>query len=244
MLEVIPAIDLRDGRCVRLTQGDYARETVYDADPVAVARRWVEQGAPRLHVVDLDGAREGRPINHALIVAIARAVAPVPVQCGGGVRDASDALRLREAGIDRVIIGTAAIEDRALVEMLVRRLGEAFAVSIDARDGIAMARGWQSSGGVAAVDLAAELAALGVPRFVYTDIARDGMLAGPNVAGLQAFIAAARRPVIASGGIATLEHLRAVATAGAEGAIVGKALYAGTLVLADALAVAEAAERC
>jgi phosphoribosylformimino-5-aminoimidazole carboxamide ribotide isomerase len=244
VLEVIPAIDIRGGRCVRLTQGDYARETVYDADPVAVAQRWVEQGARRLHIVDLDGAREGRPVNHALIAAIARAVTPVPVQCGGGVRDAADALRLQEAGIDRVVIGTAAIEDRALVELLVQRLGDAFAVSIDARDGVAMVRGWQRSGGVAAVELAAELAALGVPRFVYTDIARDGMLEGPNVAGLRAFIAAAGRPVIASGGIAALDHLRAAAAAGAEAAIVGKALYTGALALADALAAVEAAEQC
>jgi phosphoribosylformimino-5-aminoimidazole carboxamide ribotide isomerase len=236
MMELIPAIDIRGGKCVQLAQGDYARETVFADDPVAAARGWRDRGATRLHVVDLDGAREGRPVNTALVGRIVRAVAPVPVQCGGGVRNPREALMLRDLGVARVIVGTAAVEDLHTVARLVEELGEALIVSIDARDGIVMTHGWLKSGDVPATDLAEDLAAAGVARFVYTDISRDGMLQGPNIDGLRAFIEAAERPVIASGGIVTIEHLRNVAAAGAEAAISGTALYTGALNFEAALA--------
>lgn len=236
-MEIIPAIDVRGGRCVRLTQGDYARETVYDADPVAVAQRWQDEGATRLHVVDLDGARAGGPQNETVIARILAAVS-IPVEVGGGIRSEADAARYRELGAARVILGTAAVEDTALVRRLAERLGEALLIGVDARDGVAMTRGWLNDGEVRALDLARTLAALGVPRFFYTDIGRDGMLGGPNLASLRGFIAAAGRPVIASGGISRPEHVLAVAEAGAEAAIVGRALYTGDLSLADAIGAA------
>lgn len=234
-MELIPAIDIRDGRCVRLLQGDYARETIYDADPLAVARRWVEQGATRLHVVDLDGARDGSPRNHALVERIAASV-PVPVQVGGGIRSAEDAVRYRDAGLARVILGTSAVEDRALVAELAAALGEALVVGIDARDGIVRTRGWIESGGISATELAAELRRCGVGRFVYTDIGVDGMLQGPNLPALRQFIAVAGCPVIASGGVSRVADLAAIAATGAEAVIAGKALYTGDLRLDEALA--------
>lgn len=238
-MELIPAIDIRGGRCVRLIQGDYARETVYDPDPVAVACGWEERGATRLHVVDLDGAREGRPANRATVLRIAAAVS-IPVQASGGVRSFEDALSLREAGVARVIVGTAAVENRGLVQRLAGEFGDGLIVGIDARSGVVMTRGWLQDGGVMATTLARELAACGVRRFIYTDIARDGMLQGPNLAEFRAFASAAGRPVVASGGIATVAHLRAAEAAGAEAAIVGKALYTGDLQLEDALAALDA----
>lgn len=236
-MELIPAIDIRGGRCVQLAQGDYDRETVFGDDPVAAARRWSERGATRLHVVDLDGARAGRPINHEIVGHIVQAVAPVPVQCGGGVRNPREALMLRDLGVARVIVGTTAVEDAHIVARMVEELGAVLVVSIDARDGVVMTHGWQRSGGALATDLAEDLAAAGVQCFVYTDISRDGMLQGPNLDGLRAFIQASGKPVIASGGIATIAHLRAVADVGAEAAIVGTALYTGALNFENALAV-------
>lgn len=238
-MELIPAIDIRGGRCVRLVQGDYARETVYDADPLAVARRWVEGGATRLHVVDLDGAREGAPRNRAVIERIAAGV-PVPVQIGGGIRTAADARCYRNAGLARVILGTSAVEDRGLVADLVTALGEALVVGIDARDGVVRTRGWIESAGISAIDLAAQLKKLGVGRFVYTDIGVDGMLQGPNLPALRQFIAVAGCPVIASGGVSRVADLPAIAATGAEAVIAGKALYSGDLRLEEALAVLSA----
>ena len=234
-MELIPAIDIRGGRCVRLLQGDYARETVYDADPLAVARRWAEAGATRLHVVDLDGARDGGTPNRAVIEAIAAAV-PVPVQVGGGVRSLAVARAYVEAGLARVIVGTAAVEDRELVAALVGALGDALIIGIDARDGVVMTRGWRESGAVSALDLARSLVGIGVPRFVYTDIGVDGTLQGPNLAATADLIAAAAVPVIASGGITSVDDLVRVSRLGAEGAIVGRALYTGDLDLRQALA--------
>lgn len=235
-MELIPAIDIRDGKCVQLAQGDYQRETVFNDDPVAAATSWRDRGATRLHVVDLDGAREGKPVNHDLVSKIVGAVAPVPVQCGGGIRNPREALMLRDLGVARVIVGTTAIESGHLVARMVEELGEGLIVSVDARDGVVMTHGWQRSGGAEAIDVAEDLAAAGVQRFVYTDIARDGMLQGPNLTALRGFMQAANRPVIASGGISSVEQLRAVAATGAEGAIVGTALYTGAMNFEQALA--------
>lgn len=235
-MELIPAVDIRGGKCVQLAQGDYGRETVFSDDPIAAAKRWQERGATRLHVVDLDGAREGRPVNQEIVAKIVAAVAPVLVQCGGGVRSPRQALMLRDIGVARVIVGTAAVEDAHMVARLVEQLGEALIVSIDAREGVAMTHGWQQSGEALAIDLAEDLAAAGVERFVYTDISRDGMLQGPNLEGLRAFIQSAGKPVVASGGISNVDQLRALAEAGAEAAIAGTALYTGALNFEQALA--------
>ena len=236
--EVIPAIDLRGGKCVRLFQGDFARETVYGDDPAAMARRWQAEGAGRLHVVDLEGARTGVQVNLAAVRAIAEA-ANIPVQAGGGARSLESIVALFDAGVSRVVIGTAAVEDEAFVAEALRRHGDAIVIGVDARDGMAAIQGWERQEPVVAVDLIERMRTLGAARFVYTDIARDGALTGPNVEALGgALDAAAPAPVIASGGVATAEHVAALAATGAEGIIIGRALYTGDLILADALAAA------
>ena len=236
--EVIPAIDLRAGKCVRLFQGDFARETVYGDDPAAMALRWRGEGAGRLHVVDLEGARTGIQVNLAAVHAIVEA-AGIPVQAGGGVRSLDTVAALLDAGVSRVVIGTAAVEDEAFVAEAVRRHGDAVVIGVDARGGMAATQGWERQESVAAVDLIARMRALGASRFVYTDIARDGALTGPNVEALRGAIdAAAPAPVIASGGVATVEDIAALAPSGAEGVIVGRALYTGDLSMRDALAAA------
>ncbi len=240
MFEVIPAIDIRGGRCVRLLQGDYDRETVYDADPVAVARRWAAAGAPRLHVVDLDAARTGAPVNAELVAAIARAV-PVPLQVGGGIRSEAVARAYWEAGVERVVLGTAAVRDVALVTRLVELAPERVVVAVDARDGVVRVDGWTAAAGVSALELVARMTALGVRRFLYTDIARDGSLTAPNVEALRRLVAATSAPVIASGGVARVAHVRQIAACGAAGVIIGRALYTGDVDLAAALAVATGA---
>jgi phosphoribosylformimino-5-aminoimidazole carboxamide ribotide isomerase len=234
--KVIPAIDLRGGRPVRLYQGDYARETVYGDDPVAVARAWAAAGAPRLHVVDLDGARAGAPEHLAALAAIAAAV-EIPVEFGGGIRTREAADAALAAGADRVIVGTAAIEDSSLAQTLAAALGPRLVLGVDARDGLVATRGWLSGSGVAATELVAQARDWGVQRIIYTDIARDGTLTEPNYAGLEAVIAAAGVPVIASGGVAHVDHLVRLRALGAEGAIVGKALYDGAIQLQEAIHV-------
>jgi phosphoribosylformimino-5-aminoimidazole carboxamide ribotide isomerase len=234
--EVIPSIDIRGGRCVRLHQGDYQQETVYSDDPLAVARRWAECGAPRVHVVDLDAARAGAPMNAPLIIAIARAL-PVPVQVGGGIRDEATARRYVRAGVARVVIGTAAVRDPALVERLCAINAEAVVVAVDARDGIVRTEGWTESSGVTAAELVARMTALGVRRFLHTDIATDGTLTEPNYEALRALVASTDAAIIASGGVARVEQLPRLAGCGAEGAIIGRALYTGDVDLAEALRV-------
>ena len=236
-MEVIPAIDLRDGKCVRLRQGDFSQETIYGDDPVLVARRWRDAGARLLHVVDLDGARAGEPRNLTLIERIVADVG-IPVQLGGGLRQRDHIERAIASGVSRVVIGTAALEDTDLVSGAVAAYGERLVVGIDARDGRVAVRGWLNVSDVLAEDLAREMTSLGVRRFVFTDIARDGMLSEPNYASLAAFMRAAEMPVIASGGVGSLEHVRRLATLGAEAVIVGRALYTGDIDLAEAIAEA------
>jgi phosphoribosylformimino-5-aminoimidazole carboxamide ribotide isomerase len=237
-MEVIPAIDIRAGRCVRLYQGDYQRETVFAEDPVAVALDWQRQGAPRLHLVDLDGAAQGRPANLDTIQAILSQLT-IPVQVGGGVRDAATADTLLAAGADRVVLGTVAVEDPSLVEQLCQRHGsQRVVVAIDAREGQVATRGWRETTSVGVLALAQEMAALGVRRLLYTDISRDGTLTGPNIAANAALVRQTGLAVLASGGVASLEHIRRLAEAGVEGVVLGQALYTGAIGLADALAVA------
>ena len=239
---VYPAIDLRGGRCVRLVEGDFARETVYGDDPVAVARRWMAAGAQWIHVVDLDGARAGAPVQAELVGAICRAVA-IPVQMGGGLRDEAAVRRVLDAGVARAILGTVAVRDPALCERLCKAFPGRIAVGIDARDGVARVAGWEEGSSVRATDLAATVAARGAAAIVYTDIGRDGTERGPNVDETCAVARAAGIPVIASGGVGALEHVQAVARRaadGIDGVIVGRALYTGAVRLEDALEVAAA----
>jgi len=234
---VYPAIDLRGGRCVRLVEGDFARETVYGDDPVAVARRWEAAGARWIHVVDLDGARAGAPAQLDLVAAICRAVT-IPVQVGGGLRDAHAIQAVVDAGVTRAIVGTVAVRDPDLCETLCRAFPGRVVVGIDARDGIARVSGWEEGSSSRATDLARAVAKRGAAAIVYTDIARDGTEQGPNVEETAKVARAAGIPVIASGGVGSLDHIRAVAahaSDGIEGVIVGKALYTGAVQLADAL---------
>jgi phosphoribosylformimino-5-aminoimidazole carboxamide ribotide isomerase len=238
-MEVIPAIDIRGGRCVRLEQGDYARETVYADDPVAVARRWQEEGASRLHVVDLDGAREGRPVNGDMVRAILSGVS-IPVQVSGGVRDIEVADAYLEAGADRVALGTVAVKDQTVLVNAVSLFRGRILVGVDARDGKVATEGWLDQSETPALDLVRQLSEFGVSRIYYTDIGRDGLLSGPNFASIHEIVEHAGglpspMAVIASGGVSTVEHLKRLSLIGVEGAIVGKALYTGALDLGEAL---------
>ncbi len=235
-MQVIPAIDIRGGRVVRLRQGDYGTETVFDVDPVAAARRWLAAGAERLHVVDLDGARGGTPANFAAVTEIA--ALGTSTQVGGGIRSAETAARYLDAGLDRIVLGTAAVRDIALVKVLCRDHGEAIVLSIDARAGLVATDGWTKTSTIPAEELAGMLVDSGARRFVYTDIARDGTLTEPNYDALRRFVAAVDRPVIASGGVATVEQIPLLALTDVEGVIVGRALYDGRIDLMAAMMVA------
>lgn len=235
---LFPAVDIRDGRAVRLTQGDYDREQIYNDDPLAAAQDWASQGATHLHVVDLDGALHGerRNLDHLKRIA---AETGLPVQYGGGLRDMDSVTAAIEAGAWRAVIGTAAFRDRALVESAVAEFGDRIVVSADARDGRIAAQGWTEATDLAATDAVSELRGVGVKTFVYTDIARDGMLVGPDIEGLtQIGAAAAGGNVIASGGVGTLAHLEELAAldlTNLEGVIAGKALYEKKFTLEEAL---------
>ncbi len=226
---VIPAIDIRSGSAVRLLQGDGSRTLVYGDDPLAWARRWVSLGAELLHVVDLDGAFAGRPVHLELVRQIC--ACGVPVQAGGGFRTMESIEAALEAGVARVVVGTAARD----LGSAFQRLGDRVAVSLDVRGGRVALRGWTEQTTMNAVALAADLRAHGVTRFIYTDIARDGMLVGPDVEAMRAFVNAAGVSVIAAGGIASDADLAAVAGTGVEGVIVGRALYEGRIDLASAV---------
>ncbi len=239
-MEVIPAIDLRGGAVVRLLQGNYDRQTTFGDDPVGVARGFEADGAPRIHVVDLDGAREGRRTQAAEVRAVAAAVG-IPIELGGGLRSADVIAEVIADGVDRVVLGTAAVEEPELIEQALAAHGaERVIVGIDAREGIASVAGWTESGSIPATDLLDRMADLGVRRFIYTDITRDGTLTSPNFSAVSDMVgradAAGGSRIIASGGIAELDHLRTLANIGAEGAIIGAAIYLGTLDLAAAVA--------
>ncbi|WP_019640597.1 1-(5-phosphoribosyl)-5-[(5-phosphoribosylamino)methylideneamino]imidazole-4-carboxamide isomerase [Paenibacillus fonticola] len=234
---IYPAIDIRGGKCVRLVQGDYGRETVYNDNPVEVAKAWEAQGGSFIHLVDLDGAKAGHPVNDELIGEIARSV-QVPVQVGGGLRTLDDVKRLLSLGVSRVILGTAAIEDRQFTETVLGTYGDKAAIGIDARNGFVATRGWLETSEVQAEELAKELAAKGAETFIFTDISRDGMMQGPNVDAIVSLAKASGRTVIASGGVTVqddLLRLAAHAHEGVGGAIVGKALYTNNIDLASAI---------
>jgi phosphoribosylformimino-5-aminoimidazole carboxamide ribotide isomerase len=231
---VIPAIDLRGGRCVRLKQGDYARETVYSNDPAASACRWVGQGASFLHVVDLDGAKEGRPVNTATIADIVSRCG-VPCQLGGGLREVRAIETAFALGVARVVIGTRAIRDRAWFAEMVRQFPGRLVLGLDAYDGRVAIDGWAEVSQLSAVDVVSWYEQLPLAAIVYTDIGRDGMLAGPNLDAICAVAGRTRHPVIASGGIATIEHVLALAERGIGACILGRSLYEGTIILSELL---------
>jgi phosphoribosylformimino-5-aminoimidazole carboxamide ribotide isomerase len=244
---ILPAIDIKDGECVRLYQGDYGKVTTYDTDPVRAAQRWQEAGASWLHVVDLDGAANGYPVNVELIGRI-RAATSLRIEVGGGMRTLPHIEQVLDLGIERIVLGTVALTDRALIEEAQRRWGERIAVGLDARDGRVATQGWRETSSTQATSLARELRMLGVRRFIYTDIARDGVLKGPNLEALSEMQRVITEPLgaspdatypisalIASGGISAMDDLHAIAGLGVEGAIVGRAIYTGDVALASAI---------
>lgn len=227
---VIPAIDLKDGRCVRLRQGDMAAETVYSDDVPAVARKWQQGGASVIHVVDLNGAVDGEPRNLPQIEAVMKTVS-VKVQVGGGIRTIQIVRRYLNAGVSRVVLGTVALTDRAFLEQACKEFPRRILLGLDARDGKVAVKGWTAVSDTKAIDLLKEVSGLEIGAVIYTDISRDGMLSGPNISALKEVVEFSSFPVIASGGITRVEDLRAVQSLGPriEGAIVGKALYDGKL---------------
>ncbi|MGG6296215.1 1-(5-phosphoribosyl)-5-[(5-phosphoribosylamino)methylideneamino]imidazole-4-carboxamide isomerase [Leptolyngbya sp. AN02str] len=236
-MDVIPAIDLLGGRCVRLYQGDYDQSQVFDENPVAVAQQFVEQGATRLHLVDLDGAKAGRPVNQAVIEAIVQTVG-VPVELGGGLRDRQSVADVLSLGIRWAILGTVAVENPELVAELCQEFPGQIIVGIDARNGKVATRGWLETSEVEAIALAQQMEQLGVAAIIYTDIQRDGTLQGPNQQALRELAEAISVPVIASGGVSStrdLLNLLVLEPTGVTGAIVGKALYTGDLSLKEAI---------
>lgn len=230
--EVIPAIDLRGGRCVRLLHGEFDQETVYGDDPLAVGRRWVEQGGRTLHVVDLDGARDGSAGNAEAIAALAGAL-EIPLQVGGGVRDRAAAERLFAAGVQRVVLGTAAVQQPELVDELAAAYPGRICLGVDARDGMVAIDGWQTTSATSVDDLLARFRDLPLAAVIYTDIHRDGALKGPNVEATGRLAASSPHPVIASGGVTTPADVAALAQVGVAGMIVGRALYEGTTTLPE-----------
>ena len=238
-MDLYPAIDLRGGLCVRLVQGDYARERVYGGDPVEVALEFEADGAPWIHVVDLDAARTGRPANREVVAAIAGAVG-VPVQAGGGIRDEFSAEALLDSGVSRIVLGTAVVEDPRLLRRVAARHPGRVAVGLDSRGGEVAVRGWTESSGRTLPEVLAAVEDAPLGAVIVTDIARDGMLGGPDVKGMAAVLTATRHPVVASGGVGTLEDLRALAAVfaggrGLDGVIVGTAIHEGVFSVREAI---------
>jgi len=237
--QVIPAIDIQGGKAVRLRQGRAEDSTVFSDSPLEVAKRFASEGATRLHVVDLDGAFSGKPANFEIIRRIVSA-AELPVQIGGGIRNFDVASRYLGAGVDRIILGTSIVRNPEEVTRITKAYPGKVAAAIDAKEGRVAIRGWVEVTGVEAVDLARQMEKSGISCFIYTDIARDGMMAGPNFATIREFAKGVTTPVIASGGVTTLpdvERLRAMESEGVCGVVIGRALYDGSITLADALRV-------
>jgi phosphoribosylformimino-5-aminoimidazole carboxamide ribotide isomerase len=243
---IIPAIDLKEGKCVRLEQGLMERDTVYSDNPAAQALAWQAKGAELLHIVDLDGAFAGEPKNRAAIEAIVGALT-IPTQLGGGIRDLATIEAYLGMGVGRVIIGTAAQRNPELVQQACAKFPGRIVVGIDAKDGMVAVQGWAEVTGITAVDLARKFEGFGVAAIVYTDISRDGMMQGPNIAATRALAEAISIPVIASGGVSSLrdiENLLAVESSGISGAITGKAIYSGAIDLTEAIALTKRVQQC
>lgn len=233
-IEIIPAIDLREGRCVRLYQGDFDQETVYSEDPVEVALHWQSIGAPRIHIVDLDGATTGEPYNLEIIKEIAKAIW-IPTQLGGGIRTIDTIEELLKLGIERIILGTVAVEEPELVRQACLRFRDSIIVGIDARQGYIATHAWRQQTELGLIDFVVSMVELGVKRFIYTDIDRDGTLTQPNFVAISELVNKVHQPIVASGGISSLNHLIMLKKLGVEGAIIGRALYVGDIKLKQAI---------
>ncbi|WP_373545829.1 1-(5-phosphoribosyl)-5-[(5-phosphoribosylamino)methylideneamino]imidazole-4-carboxamide isomerase [Chamaesiphon sp.] len=241
-MDIFPAIDLLDGKCVRLYQGDYDKSEVFNDNPAAMAKSWLEQGANKLHLVDLDGAKAGHPVNLDAIASIVEMVKltakPVQIQVGGGLRTEASVVQLLNLGIDRVILGTVAVEQPELVRALCQKYPQKIVVGIDARSGKVATKGWLETSEVLATDLAKQMASMGVAAIIYTDIHRDGTMTGPNLEALRELASGVEIPIIASGGVSSLGDLLSLlslSTIGVTGTIVGRALYTGEVNLTEAI---------
>ena len=234
-MQLVPAVDIRGGLCVRLYQGDYKQETIYSDNPLEVALNWESSGATRIHIVDLDGAQSGIQSNIETIKNIAKSIS-IPIQVGGGIRDTDRMRTLLDAGADRVVLGTIAISDPDAIEKGCKEFGsDSIVVGLDARDGLISIRGWEESSNIKAKTLLRRMENLGVARFIYTDIAKDGTLEGPNLDSIKELLQYSTSKIVASGGVSTIEHLIQLESVGAEAAIVGQALYTGNISIEAAL---------
>ena len=236
-MDIWPAIDLRNGKCVRLQQGDYSRETVFGDDPAAVAKRWLSEGAQQLHLVDLDGARDGYWANRTAVQAIVEAV-ELPCQLGGGIRDEETIAELFEVGVSRVVIGTRALKDPVWFGDICCKYPGRIVLGIDARDGYVATHGWLETSEISAIELVRKFADEPVAAVVYTDIAKDGMMAGPNLPAMEEMKQSTNLPIIASGGVTTCDDVRQLADLDLAGSIIGRTLYEGQMQLCDALVAA------
>lgn len=233
-MKIYPAIDIKDGKCVRLLRGSFDDVTVYGDNPAEMARKWESLGGEYIHVVDLDGALKGHGVNAESIKKICKAV-NVPVQTGGGIRSISDIEAKLECGISRVIIGTKAVSDADFVKDAVKRYGDKIVIGIDAKDGMVAIEGWEKTSEYRAVEFAKKMEGIGVKTIIYTDIATDGTLMGPNVDAMREMVNNTNMDIIASGGIGNIEHIKALIPTGVEGVITGRALYTGNINLCDAI---------
>ena len=237
-MRIYPAIDIINGECVRLVRGDYSQKTTFAENPVEVAKRFENDGAEFIHIVDLDGARAGTMPNFELVCNIAKAVS-IPIEIGGGIRDINAVNKYLENGIRRVIIGTSAINNPKFVEEATAKYGDRIVVGIDAKDGYAAGDGWENVSVVSAIELAKQVEGFGVKTIIYTDILTDGMLKGPNVAAMKEMVNAVSIDVVASGGVSCIEDIKVLKGCGVEGAIVGKAIYTKKVSLSEAIEVAK-----
>ncbi|TYS15248.1 1-(5-phosphoribosyl)-5-[(5-phosphoribosylamino)methylideneamino]imidazole-4-carboxamide isomerase [Rossellomorea vietnamensis] len=231
---IYPAIDMRGGKCVRLLQGDYSKETVYGDSPFEMAKRFVDEGSEWIHMVDLDGAKEGSRVNDQFVLAVANDLG-AKVQIGGGIRTEEDIEYYLNNGVQRVIIGSLAVSETELVKSWLAKYGDRIAIGLDAKDGYVATHGWIETSEKKAVDLGIELADAGAETFIFTDIATDGMLSGPNVKAVVELAEATGKEVIASGGVSSMEDLRLLKESGVAGAIVGKAIYTGKFSVKEAV---------
>lgn len=233
-MKLYPAIDLKDGNCVRLLQGDYNEVTVYGSNPAEMAKKWESLGGDYLHIVDLDGAKEGKGINDEAIKAIVKAI-NIPIELGGGIRTLEDIKAKLEMGVDRVILGSAAIKNKALVKEAIESFGaDKIVVGVDAKNGMVAIEGWLEVTNVTALDFCRELEQIGVKTVIYTDIAKDGMMQGPNIEETAKLAEATKLDIVASGGVSSIEDLKKLEATGVYGAIIGKALYIGAIQLEEA----------
>jgi len=237
-MDVLPAIDLIDGKCVRLVQGEYHKKITYKDDPVVQAKEFFDAGAVWLHIVDLDGAKLGRPMNAEVVAEIAKNV-PMKIELGGGIRNEEAIVKMLDAGVKRLILGSSAVKQFDWFCEMAKKYPDRLVLGLDARGSTVATEGWLEQGAQSVLDFAKQAQNLPLDAIIYTDISKDGMLAGPNVERTQALVEAVKLPIIAAGGVTTVEDIKTLKAAGVAGAIIGRALYEGTITLTDALAAAK-----